>query len=146
MEFVPIVALGTLVYMFVIVLKNLSAQQWRPVATQVIAWLAGIGGIFLMARTQFAGGISIGDLTLDRLDFWSKVFVGLLATSLLSSLHEVKKAIDRTDTAVVPDWFEDKDVATARAHLVLPTSIATPEAVEAARRQVTTAHGPVTGG
>lgn len=136
MEFAPIVALGTLVYTFVIFLKNLSAQQWRPVLTQVIAWLAGIGGIFIMAATQFADGISVGDATLAGLDFWSKLVVGLLATSLLSTLHEFKKAIDRTDTAAVPDWFEPKAEATRRAHLVVPSYIATPDAIDSARRQV----------
>lgn len=136
MEFVPIIALGTLVFTFVMFLKNLTAQQWSPAITQAIAWLAGIGGIFIMAETQFAGGIHIGNMTLDKLDFWSKVVVGLLATSLLSALNEVKKAIDRTDTAVVPEWFEPKATAAMRTHLVLPPHIATDDEIEAARRQV----------
>jgi hypothetical protein len=146
MQFTLIIALGTLVYTFVIFLKNLTAQQWSSAITQAIAWCAGIGGVFIMAATQFAGGISIGDMTLDRLDFWSKVLVGLLATSLLSTLHEFKKAIDRTDTAVVPEWFEPKAEATKRTHLVLPTSIATPDAMDAARRTIASSHTTPTSG
>lgn len=136
MDFVPIIALGTLVYMFVIFLKNLSAQQWRSAATIVIAWLVGIGGVFLMAATQFADGISIGGHAMDTLSFWSKVLVGLLTTSLLGAAHEFKKAIDRTDTAVVPEWFEPKAEADLRAHLVLPSHVATPEEMATARQQV----------
>jgi hypothetical protein len=142
MEFVPILALGTLVFTFVIFLKNLTAQQWRSAITQAIAWVAGIAGVLIMAATQFAGGISIGNVAMDKLDFWSKVFVGLLAASLLSTLNEFKKAIDRTDTAVVPDWFEPRTAAAARTHLTLPAQIATAEAVEEARRQVIGSQGP----
>ena len=136
MEFVPILALGTLVFTLVIFLKNLTARQWRPVVTLLVAWAAGIIGVFLMAATQFAGGINVGDVPLDRLDFWSKVLLGLVATSLLSSANEFKKAIDRTDTAVVPDWFDAKNVTEAQKSITLPADIATAEAMADARQQV----------
>lgn len=136
MEFVPILALGTFVFTLVIFLKNLSARQWRSVVTQLVAWAAGVVGVFLMAATQFAGGISVGNMSLDRLDFWSKFLLGLLATSLLSSANEFKKAIDRTDTAVVPDWFDAKNMTQAQKSLTLPADIATAEAMDEARRQV----------
>ncbi len=142
MEFVPILALGTLVFTFVLFLKNLSAQQWRSAITQVVAWVAGIAGVFMMAATQFASGITIGDTTIDRLSFWSKVVVGLLATSLLSTANEFKKAIDRSETAAAPDWFENKDEAAARTHFVLPSHVATDEEVEAARQRVEATHKP----
>ena len=137
MDIFLILALGTLIYTVVIFLKSLSAQQWGSAITQAVAWLAGIGGMFLLAATQFAGGISIGGIALDTLDFWPTVLLGLMAASLLSTLHEFKKAIDRTDTAAVPDWFEPKAEATKRAHLMLPDSIATPAAVSDARKTVT---------
>lgn len=140
MEVMLVLALGPLVYTFVIFVKNLTAQQWKPAITQAIAWLAGIGAVLMMAAAQFAGGISIGNTTLDKLDFWPKVLVGVLVASVVSMLHEFKKAIDRTDTAVVPDWFEPKAEATKRTHMVLPESIATPEAIEQARLTVASSH------
>lgn len=136
MELILILALGALVYAVVILVKNLTARQWGPALTQAIAWLAGIGGVFMMAAAQFAGGITIGNTTLDNLGFWPKVLLGLLVASLMSLLHEFKKAIDRADTAAVPDWFEPKAAAMKRTHLVLPETIATPEAVDAARHTV----------
>lgn len=142
MAFVPILALGTLVFTFVIFLKNVTAQQWRSAVTQLIAWVAGIAGVFLMAATEFASGITIGSTTMDKLGFWSKVIVGLLATSLLSTLNELKKALDTTDTAVVPDWFESKADATAHAHLKIPSRLVSREEVEEARRQVHAAGTP----
>lgn len=136
MEFVPIMALGTLAFTFVIFLKNVSAQQWRSAITQVIAWVAGICGVFLMAATDFAGGITVGGTPMDKLGLWSKVFVGILAASLLSALNELKKALDSTDTAVVPDWFEPKAEASAHAHLTVPSQLISQTEIEEARRQV----------
>jgi hypothetical protein len=70
------------------------------------------------------------------------VLLGVMAASVLSMLHEFKKAIDRTDTAAVPEWFEPKAEATERTHLVLPASIATPAAVNDARLTVTSGNTP----
>jgi hypothetical protein len=137
MEFVPILALGTLVFMLVVFLKNLTAKDWGAVVTQLIAWGAGIAGVFLMAETSFAGGISIGDQSLADLSFWSKVLIGLLATSLLSVGNEFKKAIDHSDSAAVPQWFGGRLNSTTSTPARLPGNIATPTAVAEAQRQVT---------
>jgi hypothetical protein len=119
-EFIPMLALGALVFTVVMFLKNLSAQQWRPAATQIVAWACGVAGVFVMAATQFAGGISVGSLMLDQLDGWSKVLIGLFAASMISIVNEFKKAIDRNDTAAVPEWFEAKEEAIAHTHIMLP--------------------------
>jgi ABC-type glucose/galactose transport system permease subunit len=102
MSITPLVALGTLVFTFVNFLRFLAARNWSAVLTQLIAWAAGIAGVFLLKATDFASGIKIGDLTLDKVGFWSALLVGLLATSLLSTVNEVKKAIDNKDSAQVP--------------------------------------------
>ena len=113
MAVVPIVALGTLVFTLVNFLKFLSARDWKAVASQLIAWGAGVGGIFLMGATQFASGVSVGDTSLDKLSGWSKLLVGLMATSILSTVNELKKAIDSRDTAKMPSWFERKPAPAA---------------------------------
>jgi hypothetical protein len=146
MDVFLVFALGTLAYTVVIFLKNLSAQQWGSAITQVVAWLAGIGGMFLLAATQFGGGISIAGTALDKLDSGSTVLVGLMVASLLSTLHEFKKAIDRTETAAVPEWLENKAEATKRTHLVLPDGIATPRAVDEARQTVASSRPTPTSG
>ncbi len=102
MSFVPLVALGTLVFTFVNFLRFLVARNWSSVLTQLIAWAAGVVGVFLMRATDFASGIKIGDVTLDKLSFWSTLLLGLIATSLLSTVNEVKKALDSNDSAKVP--------------------------------------------
>lgn len=109
MPLVPLVALGTIVFSFVNFLKFVSGKQWNAALTQVIAWCAGIAGIFLMAETQFASGISVGDTRLDVLDGASKLVLGLVATSLLSTVNEIKKAIDNTDSAATPPLLPGAD-------------------------------------
>jgi len=118
MAIAPIVALGTLVFTLVNFLKFLSVRDWKAVTSQVIAWAAGVAGIFIMGATQFASGIHIGDVSLANLDGWSKLLVGLIATSLLSTVNEVKKAIDNRDTARMPSWFERRPAPTATAMTV----------------------------
>lgn len=111
MPIVPLVALGTVVFSFVNVLKFASGKQWNSVVTQLIAWAAGIAGIFLAGATQFAAGINVGDMTLETLNGPSKFFLGLVATSLLSTLNEFKKAIDSTDSAATPPLVPSADKA-----------------------------------
>jgi len=62
----------------------------------------------LVARTQFGEQIRVaegtGAPTIASLAFWSKFFVGRLASSLLSTLNEFKKALDNSDSARVPQF------------------------------------------
>lgn len=138
MEFVPVLALGALVFVLVVFLKNLTAGRWGSAITQLVAWGAGIGAVFVLAETSFAGGIGIGDQNLADVSAWSKVFVGLLVASLLSAFNELKKAIDRSDSAAVPDWFGGRFGGKATTALPprLPADVATPQAVADAKRQV----------
>lgn len=108
MPLVPLVALGTIVFNLVNVLKFATARNWSAVVTQCIAWSAGIVGIFLAGATQFAASISLGDVQLSDLDTPSKVFLGLVATSLLSTFNELKKAIDSNDSAATPALIPSK--------------------------------------
>jgi hypothetical protein len=108
MSITPLVALGTLVFTFVNFLRFLTARNWSSVLTQLIAWAAGIAGVFLMRATDFAPGITFGDKSLDKVGFWSALLLGLLATSLLSTVNEVKKALDNNDSAKVPALLPDQ--------------------------------------
>ncbi len=111
MPLVPLVALGTVVFNLVNVLKYASGRQWNSVVTQLIAWAAGVAGIFLVGATEFASGIMVGDVSLEGLDTPSKFFLGLVATSLLSTFNELKKALDRSDSASTPPLLPPKQGA-----------------------------------
>jgi hypothetical protein len=102
MSVAPLVVLGTLVFTFVNFLRFLVARDWSAVVTQLIAWASGVVAVFLVRATDFASGIKVGDKTLNQVGFWSAFLLGLIATSVLSTVNEVKKAIDQTDSARVP--------------------------------------------
>lgn len=103
---VPLVAFGTLVFTFVNALKFAAAKDFNALGTQVVAWVSGVAATFLAsASTAFGGGVGVAGHSLNDLDAYSKVIVGLLATSLLSTVNEIKKAIDNTDTSQTPKLF-----------------------------------------
>ena len=110
MEFVPTLALASLVVSFVTFLRYLNGRDWVSAATQATAWAGGIGAVVLAAHTGFASGISIGDTVLADLDLWSQVFVALTVTSVGSTLLvEIPKALDNTMTSRKPPLFGPSD-------------------------------------
>lgn len=100
MDLAPLTALGTLIFAFVNFLKYCSVKNWNGAVTQLIAWGAGVGGILLVAKTTYAAAIVVGNVPLQSMNLWSKVFVGLMATSLLTTLNEGYKAIDITNPTI----------------------------------------------
>jgi hypothetical protein len=95
----PLVAVGTLVFTFVNFLTYLFSKNWNGVLTQAIAWAAGVAGIFIASATQYAGQVRFGSHALSGMDPGTKIFLGLIATSILSTVNEIKKAIDAKDSA-----------------------------------------------
>ncbi len=99
MSFTPLVAVGTLVFTFVNFLTYLFSRNRNGVLTQGIAWAAGIAGIYIASATQYASQIRLGSHALSGMDPGTKIFLGLIATSILSTVNEIKKAIDAKDSA-----------------------------------------------
>lgn len=99
MSLTPLVAVGTLVFTFVNFLTYLRSKNWNGALTQLIAWVAGVLGIVIAAHSQYASQITFGTQKLSGASWWTEVFLGLIATSLLSTFNELKKAIDSTDSA-----------------------------------------------
>jgi|GEM_PF-1726568 len=110
MSFAPLVAVGTLVFTFVNFLTYIKSKNWNGIVTQVIAWVAGIAGIVLAAHTQFASTVTFGSATLSRMDAATQIFLGLIATSILSTVNELKKAIDNSDSAAKAPLVADRTV------------------------------------
>jgi hypothetical protein len=99
MSLTPLVAVGTLVFTVVNFLTYLRSRNWNGVLTQLIAWVAGVVGIVIAAHSQYAAQITFGTQNLSNANGWTQVFLGLIATSLLSTFNELKKAIDNSDSA-----------------------------------------------
>lgn len=107
MEFIPLLALGALVYKFVDFLKYAKAKDWNATLTQAIVWVSGIGAVALFASSGFAGDIAVfNGLTLANAGLVEQVILGLSAGSLFSAGYDAKKAIDNNDSAKTPSLFD----------------------------------------
>lgn len=94
--------LATFISKFMDFLKFARARDTNGVLTQVIAWSAGVIGVFLFAETDFARGVSLGGVALAEASGATKVFAGLMAISLLSKVYDFQKSFDNTQTSATP--------------------------------------------
>jgi hypothetical protein len=103
MEFVPLVVLTALIKKIVDTIKYAVAGDVNAVATQIVAWLAGIGVAFLGANSDWANQMQIGGLPLDALNNWSIVLAGINLASTAGLAWDAIKAIDNDNSAAVPN-------------------------------------------
>jgi hypothetical protein len=95
---VEVFAAATLAALFVkvtSVLKYLSAGQYRQAITQMIPWVAGIVGIWIVGHAEVVEGTALfaGGTPVDEYDFWSIVLVGAGLGSDGSLVYDFTKAI-----------------------------------------------------
>lgn len=104
MDIAPTVLLATLIWQvidFVRELTNLPTQR-SAVVTQASAWLGGVVTVVLASHSAMFDHFSVNGLTLTQLDGGSQVFLGLVVSSLASSLVDVKQAFDGRDSSAKP--------------------------------------------
>lgn len=102
MPFVPLVAALALAWKLVDFIKQLRVRDWNAVVTQAAVWAAGVLVVFLLAGTDFASGIKIGDMVLSNLNAASLILVGLSVGSSASVGYDLKRSLDNTDSAAQP--------------------------------------------
>lgn len=102
MEFIPLVQMAVLVFALINFLKFIREGNTNGWFTQLVVWVAGVLVVMLVAQTDFAEGIVIGDMSLASMNTWSLIFVGLTIASLATFGTEVKKALDGSDSAAMP--------------------------------------------
>jgi hypothetical protein len=115
-NFVPILVLGLVVYTLTNLLKYLRAGDWNGVVTLLGGWLVGLAAVWLVGATDWGATITVGGTkTLDMLSVAEKVLAGLVVVSAASTVYDLKKSFDNTDSAQTPS--------------LVPTSTVTPEDV-----------------
>lgn len=112
MDFTNSLLVGTLVYTFVRFLKNVTAfgdpTARSSAVTQLVAWAAGLGAVFLVSAGHLLGGldvVTIGNLSVpvNKLGIVDKVIAGLVVASSLGVVNDLIGAIDRSRTTAVPN-------------------------------------------
>lgn len=104
MEFVPAVALLSLVTTGVNFLKYLTHKDWNGVVTQLTVWMGGVAAVALTAQTAWAEGIEVGGQALSSLNGASQVLVGVSIGAGAAVVNGLKKALDTSDTDVKPPF------------------------------------------
>lgn len=103
MEFVPLLVLSALIKKIVDTVKYGAAGDVNAVVTQVVAWLAGIAVAFLAASSDFGDSIAVNGDFLGLLNGWSVALVGLNLASTAGIGWDIIKAVDSSNSAVVPN-------------------------------------------
>lgn len=101
MEFAPLVAAAALVLKILDFIKALKNGDANVIVTQLGVWIAGVVVIFLLGSTDFASGVEVASYTLDDLNPWSLIFLGLTVGSTGSLIFDFKKSFDNTDSSRV---------------------------------------------
>lgn len=114
MPVAPLAAIGTIVFTFVNFIKALTSKNFSAALTQVVAWLSGVVAVVLAAKTDLAAGLDLGSLSLDKLDGLTQVFLGVISSSILGTVHEIKKAIDTSDSAAQPPLIPTTTTTTTK--------------------------------
>lgn len=84
-------------------LFNFKTQR-SGVITQVTAWVGGVVLVVVAAHASVTSGLVLpgADEPLKSIDFASQILLGLLISSLASSVVDIKQAVDSTDSATKP--------------------------------------------
>lgn len=102
MEFIPTVAMGVLTLKLIDFVRYARGADLNGIITQLAAWFVGVLVVLLVAQTDWAAGIAVGNMNLHTLNFWSLVFYGLSAGSGASLVKDALKAVDNSNSAAIP--------------------------------------------
>jgi hypothetical protein len=102
METVAVLGLPALAWRFTTLVKQVTAQDYKAALTQVVTMVAAIAAVLLYAHSSFGTSLDIGGVALATLDGAAQVIVGLSIAGVAGVAFDVKKSIDKSDTAVEP--------------------------------------------
>ena len=102
MDFVPLLAAVTLIWKVVDFARFIRAKDVDSALVQVVVWVVGVAVTFLLAGTNWADAIVLGDVGIGNMTWQSLLLVGLSLGSSASALVDFKRAFDNSDSAAVP--------------------------------------------
>jgi carbon starvation protein CstA len=103
MEFVPLLAAAALVVSALNLVKFVKNRDWNGTVSTGAAWVIGVGVTLLLAESDFAESIAIGDTgqNLATANTFSLILVGVTFAAVAQQLYDYKRALDQTDSAMV---------------------------------------------
>lgn len=112
MEFVPVLAMAALTLKLIDFGRYLRAGDANGVVTQLVVWLSGVIVTLMVAQTDWADGIAIGDMSLGTVNIWSLIFIGLSTGSGASLLKDTHKAVDSSNSSAIPTFLRTRRTVT----------------------------------
>lgn len=91
--------IGALIYTLTNLYKAVEAKDWIAVRTQVVAFAIGIAVVFLASLSSVVGTFDLNGVTINDMDWATKLFIGLLASSLFGAFNDLTAALDNTRTS-----------------------------------------------
>lgn len=107
MEFVPLLVVAALLKKIVDFVRYILGRDVNGAVTQVVAWVAGVGLMWLVSASDFVDGVVVGGLQLGDLNAASIILAGLAVSSTAGVGVDVIKAVDNTQSAMVPSILDD---------------------------------------
>lgn len=86
---------------FIRLVSNIKTEM-SAIVTQILAWLMGIITVLAYASSDFATSVTIGEQSLDSMNFWSLMLIGIAIASLGSAAVDFKQARDTNDSSAKP--------------------------------------------
>lgn len=111
MDFVPLVVAALMVAVIVDVIRSARNGQWNGVVTPVVAFISGVVVSLLLANSDFASSIAIGEtgITLGDANASSIVLFGFALGSSAAKIVDLLKAIDGSDSQRRPSLVHDSN-------------------------------------
>jgi len=96
--------IGALAYKLVDFVKFLTNRDKNALITQAAAWIIGILVVVMSSLSNIFEGFVLPGMTtaINDLDVFSLVIIGMSLQSVMGITFDFKKAIDGSDSAVVP--------------------------------------------
>lgn len=116
MEFVPVLAMAALTLKGMDFFRYLRAGDTNGVLTQLFAWVLSTLVVMLVAQTDWADGVAVGDRSLGTINIWSLLFVGLAVGSGASFIKDTLKSVDNHNSSALPTLVPES--APRRTHRV----------------------------
>lgn len=103
MDFAPLLVAAMIVGQIIDVIKGLRAKDWNLVVTIVAAWVAGTIVAVVLANSDFADQIKLGDdFVLGDVNGFSVALFGVAFGTLAGQIVDFKKAFDNADSQKKP--------------------------------------------
>ena len=114
MDFVPLLVLSAVVKKVVDTLKYATNGDVNALVTQVVTWVTGMVMTWIGANADISKDLAVNGVALGSLNGWSQVLVGFVLASTAAVGWDTMKAIDGSNSAVVPSLLNK--LPAARTH------------------------------